>query len=192
MTAPVTKRPATKWAQRRTHLFITFEVDSAEDVKLDATPTTLHFSAANGAEKYDVELEFFEQIDPESVQRSQGTRFVEITVIKKEEKWWPRLQKSSAKCHWLATDYSKWKDEDEVSEEEGEEPMMPGGGGMPGMPGGFDLAKYMQQAGAGGLGGMGGADFDGLGDDDDEDGMPDLEDADEDDDQKPGTAASHA
>jgi prostaglandin-E synthase len=42
-------------------------------------------------------------------------------VIPKKESgpFWPRLLKSDKKVHWVKIDFNKWKDEDDVSEDEG-------------------------------------------------------------------------
>ena len=66
-----------------------------------------------------------------------------VFVIQKKEAgpYWPRLVKASKKPHWLQTDFSKWKDEDEDAPAE-EDPMggmdfsQFGGGVRPGAPAG--------------------------------------------------------
>lgn len=95
--------------------------------------------------------------------RSTNSRNIEISLPKKDAKWWPRLLKDKAKAHWLKVDFSKWKDEDESGAED-----MPAGFDMGGGANNFDINQYMSQmGGAGGMGGMP-ADFEGLDDDDDD------------------------
>lgn len=57
-------------------------------------------------------------------------------LYKKEEEYWPKLQKG-AKLNFLKVDFAKWKDEDDEDEEEGPEDPM----------GGMDFSQLMSQAG---------------------------------------------
>lgn len=58
-----------------------------------------------------------------------------MIIYKKEEGYWPRLQKGG-KLNYVKVDFSKWKDEDEEEEEESADPM-----------GGMDFQSLMAQAG---------------------------------------------
>ncbi|CAD6196563.1 unnamed protein product [Caenorhabditis auriculariae] len=180
------KQPSVLWAQRETFLYVTIEVDEAKVDDLKAEPSKLHFAGSSKTDKYETTLEFFEEIDPESVKRiDTNTRVVELTIQKKEPKWWPRLLKEKGKVHWLKVDFSKWKDEDDEEADDfgGMDAGMGGAmGGGGGMGNGFDLSQYMSQLNPGG----GGADFDGL---DDEDDMPELEDNEEEEEGKVETKA---
>ncbi|CAB3401388.1 unnamed protein product [Caenorhabditis bovis] len=161
------KQPQVLWAQRENVLFLTFEVDEAKVESLKAEGSKLHFAGTSKTDKYETTLEFYDEIDNESVQRTgASTRVVEVSIKKKSAAWWPRLLKQAGKVHWLKVDFSKWKDEDDDE--------VPDDLGAAGLGNGFDLNQYMSS-----LGGAGGApDFGGLEDEDEED-MPDLEDNDE-------------
>lgn len=160
------KQPQVTWAQRESFLFITIVVDDSKIDDLTADANKLHFAGSSNLEKYETTLNFFDEIDGDSVKRNvSNTRVIELTVEKKEPKWWPRLLKEK-KVHWLKVDFGKWKDEDDEEAEEA--------AGAAGLGNGFDLNQYMSTLGGAG----GGADFSGLGDLEDE--MPELEDNEED------------
>lgn len=209
----MSKHPVVAWAQRsnatdaaKNIVYLTIEVQDPIDVKLDLTATHLIFSAQSSdkATQYDLNLEFFAEIDPENSRKHIAGNKISLVLRKKEakEEFWPRLLKEKVKLHYIKTDFDKWVDEDEQEElpEENDDmanmanmmdmggmggmPGMGGMGGMPGMggPGGPDLSQLL-----GGAGGAGG-DFDfsklasqlgqsapGEGEDDDEDDEESVE-----------------
>ncbi|EYC15162.1 hypothetical protein Y032_0038g3663 [Ancylostoma ceylanicum] len=159
------RQPPVIWAQRESFLYVTIEIDDVKIEDLTADSSKLHFKGTSHTEVFETTMEFFDEINGEGMKRTPtNTRVIELTIPKKESKWWPRLLKEKGKVHWLKVDFDKWKDEDDSGAEDG----MPFGG-----DGGFDLNSYMNQMGGGGA-----PDFDGLDDDDDGD-MPDLEDDDD-------------
>ncbi|KAK6081362.1 cs domain-containing protein [Seiridium cupressi] len=179
------------WAQRSSNtdeeknfIYLTIVVPDSppEKFKLDLKPAGLKLKAHSDTLKrdFELELEFFDEIDPDNSKINHTSRNVELKLRKKElkEEYWPRLLKESKKLQFLKTDFDKWVDEDEQNE--APEDDFSQFGGMGGMPGG----------------GMGGGDFGGIdfsklgggaapgeeeeGDDDDddedsEDDMPALE-----------------
>lgn len=58
-----------------------------------------------------------------------------MIIYKKEEGYWPRLQKGG-KLNFVKVDFSRWKDEDEEDDDAGMDPM-----------GGMDFSSLMAQAG---------------------------------------------
>jgi hypothetical protein len=116
----------------------------AGNLKLDLKPTGLSFSGHSDTLKrtYQVELEFYAEIDPAESKVNHTSRDVELKLRKKElsEEYWPRLLKEKKKLHFLKTDFDKWVDEDEQNEAADEDFGNFGGGDMGGM---------------GGMGGMG-------------------------------------
>lgn len=58
-----------------------------------------------------------------------------MIIYKKQEGYWPRLQKGN-KLNFVKVDFSRWKDEDEEEDEEGFDPT-----------GGMDFSSFMSQAG---------------------------------------------
>jgi len=172
--------PEVLWAQRAELLYITVNLTDIKEQKIELDKTSLKFKAKGEAEQKDYEfsLEFFDEIDPEKSKQHLTGRGLFFLIQKSKEGWWARLLKDKAKPHFLKTDFSRWKDEDEDEEEETSGPGGPGGGdGLANM----DFSSILQNSGMGGMGGMG--DMGGMGgmgdgeddDDSDEEGMPELE-----------------
>ncbi|KAK4190023.1 HSP20-like chaperone [Podospora australis] len=185
MAANVT--PEVLWAQRSSNteaekniIFLTINVPDVptSNIKLDLKPTGLTFTGHSDTLKktYHVELEFYDEIDPENSKVNHTARDVELKLRKKTltETYWPRLLKESKKVHFLKTDFDKWVDEDEQAEAE-EDDLSNFGGGMGGGGdfGGLDFSKL---GGGAGMPDMGGDEFDEESDDD----MPPLEGEEED------------
>jgi prostaglandin-E synthase len=145
------------WAQRKDVLYITIEVVEAQNESLSVTEKSLSFTATEGSSntKYAVEFEFYDAVEPSSVQQQKTDRHVSLVVTKAdtEKAYWPRLVKAG-KPHFVHTDFSKWKDEDEEDEDM---PGMDGMGGMPGMGGmgDIDFSQFASMAGRGGFPDMG-------------------------------------
>ncbi|KAL2195795.1 HSP20-like chaperone [Corynascus similis CBS 632.67] len=181
--------PEVLWAQRSSNvdpeknfIYLTINVPDVpkENIKLELKPTGLSFEGRSDTLKktYQLELEFYAEIDPAESKTHHTARDVELKLRKKElaEEYWPRLLKDTKKAHFLKTDFDKWVDEDEQNEApEDDFANFGGAGGMAGLPG----------MGGGG-GDFGGIDFSKLGggagmptgdDDEDEsdDDMPPLE-----------------
>ncbi|KAI9828098.1 MAG: hypothetical protein M1832_003625 [Thelocarpon impressellum] len=185
--------PEVTWAQRsssteptKNYVWLTImapDVDKSS-LKLDLKPTGLTFAGYSATKKlaYEVELEFYAEIDVENSKTNHTARDLELVLRKKElkEDYWPRLLKDSKKVHFLKTDFDKWVDEDEQDEVADEVDPTGGMGGMPGMPGMGGMGGMGGMPGMEGLGGMGGMpgmgdiDFSKLGGDGGMDGMPDL------------------
>ncbi|TPX36524.1 hypothetical protein SmJEL517_g01188 [Synchytrium microbalum] len=188
--------PEVLWAQRANEIYITINLADVTDPNIKLTPEALHFDGISHNQRYKVDLEFFKDVDPETSKRNITARSLVFVITKKEQdvEWWPRLLKKSGKTpHYIKTDFSKWRDEDDEEAEggaggEGGNPfdmdfsqfsnMGMGGGGMGGMPGMGGMGGMM-----GGMPGMGGMDMSGMdmgGDDSDDDELPkggeDLED----------------
>ena len=146
--------------------------------KVELTADKLSVAGKNSSgDVYELELEFYDSIDTENSKTfvsARGVSFV-LRKAKVQTEFWPRLLKSSARRHFLHTDFDKWVDEDEQEEKGPEMPDMGagfGGGGMPGMPGmeGLDFSK-LGDMGAGGGMMPPGVDSD----DEEDDDMPPLE-----------------
>lgn len=162
--------PTVLWAQRSNEddetkniVYLTIEVLDPINTKVDLTSTSLKFSADSSDSKthYELNLEFFDEIDPEKSQKHELGNSIRFILRKKkvQAEFWPRLLKEKLKLHYIKTDFDKWVDEDE-QEEQADEDEMANFGGAPGggAPGGMDFSQLM--GGAGGAGGApGGMDF---------------------------------
>lgn len=109
------------WAQRHDTVFLTFEVFEVKNEKVDIKADGVSFAGVRGSDdaKFAVDLQLYGPIDPEASKVSVGHREVSL-ILKKTESgpYWPRLLKSTQKMHFIHTDFSKWKDEDEEDEED--------------------------------------------------------------------------
>lgn len=187
--------PVVLWAQRSNEsdpakniIFLTIEVQDPTNTKVDLTNTSLKFSAdsSDGNTHYDLNLEFFDDIDPENSKKHQAGNQIRFILRKRKAQadFWPRLLKEKLKLHYVKTDFDKWVDEDEQEEQPEEDDILnfggaPGGGagdldfsqllgGGAGGPGGnFDISQLASQLGQSSAGAV---DQDLDDDDDDEDG----------------------
>lgn len=129
------------WAQRSSdsdatknfiHLTINVPDVQPDNLKLELKPQGLSFSGHSDSLKrtYQVDLEFYAEIDEEESKIHHTAKNIEIVLRKKElkEEFWPRLLKDSKKVHFLKTNFDKWVDEDE--QDEAPEDDMAGMGGM--------------------------------------------------------------
>ncbi|CDK28392.1 unnamed protein product [Kuraishia capsulata CBS 1993] len=148
--------PEVLWAQRsnatelaKNVLFLTVNITDPENLKVELTKDALKLSAHSTThdKDYSLELNFYEEIDPEASKHDvSGSHILfRLQKAKAQEGFWPRLIKEKGKFRYIRTDFDKWVDEDEQEEADPVADEM--AGGMPGMPGMPDM---------GGLGGMGG------------------------------------
>lgn len=187
-----TQVPRVLWAQRsndedetKNILYLTVEMLDYIDTKIDLQPTYLKVQATSPDKSihYDLNLDFFDQVDPEHsrINTENGSHiFMVIRKKTKQQEYWPRLTKEKLKYHFIHTDFDKWVDEDEQDEAAQADDDLANQ-----MGGGLDYSQLLANAGgAGGFGGPGGQNFDisslasqlgqasnagDLGDDDDDD-----------------------
>lgn len=166
--------PVVLWAQRSNEtdpaknvIYLTIQVQDPTNTKIDLTSSNLTFSAesSDGASQYELNLDFYDEIDPENSHRHESGNHIQFVLRKKkaQAEYWPRLLKEKLKLHYIKTDFDKWVDEDEQEEQVEDDmsnmmnfggPGGPGGLGGPGGPGDFDFSKLLAQgAGGGGPGG---------------------------------------
>lgn len=181
------------WAQRHDHLIFTIKVEGCAKPDIKLTPEKLDFTGVCKSGKtdqsYHLELDFYENVDPEKtvIPKPLSSRFIELIIRKKKEIYWPRLIKEKGKVNWISVNFDKWKDEDESDDEDAAsgkgqdmEQLMAQMGGMGGFGGGGSGGMPPGMGGMGEMPGMDGGDFNGLdGDDDEEDSddenLPELE-----------------
>nr|CAH8845422.1 unnamed protein product [Trichobilharzia regenti] len=156
----VAVQPPVLWAQRNDCLYITISLTDIKNKTIDIKDQSLEFKANAGKDKqtdYEVKLDFYAPVCTEDPKISASGREVVLCIKKKEPGSWPRLLSQKAKCPWLKTDFSRWKDEDDSE---------------PDMDGNNFSSMLSQMSNFNDYGGDDGADGD-L-DSDDED-LPDLE-----------------
>lgn len=164
--------PEVLWAQRsnaedasKNLIYLTIKVLDPVNVKLDLKPDSLSFSARSqdNTVEYELNLQFYDEIDPEKSQKSAESGnhiFLVLRKKNKQEEYWPRLTKEKLKLHYIKTNFDLWVDEDEQEEQAEDDDAanmmnMGADGGM----GGMDFSQLMQNMGGAGGGGLGG-DFD--------------------------------
>lgn len=163
-TSIMTSHPVVLWAQRSNEsdptkniVYLTIEVQDPTNTKVELTNTSLKFSAdaSDGNAHYDLNLEFFDEIEPENSKKYEAGNQIRFVLRKKKAQadFWPRLLKEKLKLHYVKTDFDKWVDEDEQEEKPEEDDIM-NFGGAPGAGGAGDL-DFSQLLG-GGAGGPGG------------------------------------
>lgn len=172
--------PEVTWAQRSNEhilekniVYLNILIPDAKDIEIELTSNKLKLNAYNDKNSYELDLQFYGDIDPEASKKTETGRGISYILqkVKCEKDYWPRLSNEKHRLRFIKTDFDKWVDEDEQDEEPAaEEDMGMGGqgldfsqlggaggaGGPPGAGGmgGMDMASMMQaMGGAGGAGG---------------------------------------
>ncbi|KHJ81470.1 CS domain protein [Oesophagostomum dentatum] len=97
-----TRQPPVIWAQRESFLYVTIEIDDVKVEDLTADGSKLHFKGTSHTEVFETTMEFFAEIKGEEMKRTPtNTRVIELTIPKKESKWWPRLLKEKGKVSFM-------------------------------------------------------------------------------------------
>lgn len=152
-TAPI------KYAQRKDSLYLTIALADVKDEKIVLTDTELKFEGTSGGKSYEVNVDFFKEVDSEGSTYNVLPRSIQMHILKKdkeEEEFWTRLMKEKAlEKNMVKIDWDRFVDEDE--EEEGfDMSNMDGGQGMGGMPPGMGGMPGGMGGMPGGMGAMGG------------------------------------
>ncbi|KAJ1566737.1 hypothetical protein HK096_000531 [Nowakowskiella sp. JEL0078] len=141
--------PELLWAQRTNEVYLTINVQDIKKETLTLSKNSLSFSGESHGKEYALELELYAEINVEKSKKHISPREIVIVLSKKLEdnSYWPRLPAKAGKYHYIKTDFTRWKDEDEDDNE-----TAPGAGASP--FGDMDFSQF----GAGGMGGMPGMD----------------------------------
>ena len=62
---------------------------------------------------YHFVLEFYLPVDTEKSSYQVRDNGIQITLVKKERDWWPRLIYQQHKLPWLRIDFDRWRDVDD-------------------------------------------------------------------------------
>jgi len=119
MTTTLT--PQVRWAQRKDRLYVKIDVNDAKAPKINLDPSgKLSFETTIEGKHYQVDLEFFKEINVEDSKWNIQPRYVNFLIKKKETgPYWDRLLKEEGKKSFLKVDWNDWKDEDEEDEDDG-------------------------------------------------------------------------
>ncbi|KAI9496545.1 HSP20-like chaperone [Zychaea mexicana] len=133
----MTLHPTVLWAQRNDLIYLTVQLVDITKPQIDVKPERFHFKGKGEKEQneYEAEIEFYGPIDVERSKQHLTPRNLTMLIYKKDEGYWPRLQKGS-KLNYVKVDFSRWRDEDEEEEEETQQDPM----------GGMDFQSLMSQA----------------------------------------------
>ncbi|KAJ7994566.1 hypothetical protein DPEC_G00250790 [Dallia pectoralis] len=115
-----TLTPHVYWAQRHGEIYLRVELSDAKNLDICVQDKTLQFKArghgAKGDNDYGFSLELLEPVKPEVTHRSTQ-RLVNISLRKREERWWDRLTLQEKKPLFLAPDFDRWLDESDAEME---------------------------------------------------------------------------
>lgn len=157
-------------AHDATPLIFSLPPTSSLDIKdetITLTDSGLKFKGKSQDKEYEVDIEFFKEVDSEGSTYKVLPRSVQMHIMKKDkedEEFWTGLLKDKAlEKNQVKLDWDRYVDEDE--EEEGFDTsnleggqgmggMPPGMGGMGGMPGMGGMEGMMGGGGMGGMPGM--------------------------------------
>eukprot|EP01123_Difflugia_compressa_P012883 TRINITY_DN570_c1_g1_i4.p1 TRINITY_DN570_c1_g1~~TRINITY_DN570_c1_g1_i4.p1 ORF type:complete len:158 (-),score=48.89 TRINITY_DN570_c1_g1_i4:101-574(-) len=151
------ERAPVRWAQRKDVIFIQVDVADIKNEKVEFNDKKIGFTATGGGQQYTVDIEFYEDVNPEGTKWAVHGKSTNFVIKKKDAAFWPRLTKSKVKHPWLSIDWSRWVDEDDAGSS---------GFDLGGMS---DFGNMGNFPGMGGMGGMGGDEGDGGLDDDEND-----------------------
>ncbi|CAD2100432.1 co-chaperone p23, putative [Plasmodium vinckei lentum] len=144
--------PIVLWAQKKECIYLTIELQDAEDLKIDLKEDSLYFYGTKEKNEYEFNLNF---LKPINVDESKYTtkRNIKFKIIKKEKERWKTIN-NDGKKHWIKCDWNSWVDTDEEDKTtEYDDMAMNSFGGMGGLP---DMSQFGGMGGLGGMGGMGG------------------------------------
>lgn len=140
--------PNVLWAQRNDLVYLTIEVFEVRDEKVELTDNQVIFTGIRSSDdaKFAVSLELYGAIDVEKSKIRVSHRDVALVLAKAEAgPYWPRLLKTTQKMHYVHTDFSKWKDEDEGQSDEER-----GAAGFGNQFGNFDMSQFSNMGGEAG------------------------------------------
>jgi len=153
------------WAQSDQKIFLTVNVDSAVDTKVNFTNDSVGFEARRGADSFAVTIKLKGEIKPEESTFVVKGRGVECLLQKAADGRWETLLADKSLKNHCKVDWDLWADSDDEEKDAGDFGMggMGGAMGMGGMGGGMGGMDFSQ------FGGLGGDDGEG------EDDLPELE-----------------
>lgn len=121
--------PSVAWAQRKNAIILTFNVEDCKNPEIRIEADKIYFKGVGGTDftekkEYENTLELYGKIDPEKSKHFLRDRNIEMILIKKSDDslsgYWPHLLKQKIKYHWLKVDFTRWKDEDDSDDEDGQ------------------------------------------------------------------------
>ena len=110
--------PSILWAQDRTHLFITLEINNFSNQEISFTATSVNIKGNSDDLKYNLIIDLYNEIETENSSWIIKQNCVELKLLKSKAYYWQKLTK--IKKNNIKIDWQKWKDEDDDDEDENE------------------------------------------------------------------------
>ncbi|CAJ1334844.1 unnamed protein product [Effrenium voratum] len=102
------------WAQRPDGVYLTIDLNEAQDIKVSLDAEKLTFSGKAHGNCYEFDMVFFAPIVKEESKWSTK-RLIEFYLKKEKEGTWTNLSKK--KLPWVKVDWKRWQDSDDEAEE---------------------------------------------------------------------------
>lgn len=122
--------PFVYWAQTEGEITLRVDVQTVKDDDAKTGPaaevciedeevevTAVGVGAQSG--HYHFVLEFYMPVDANASTYQVKETGIQITLVKREKDWWPRLAYQQHKIPWLKIDFDRWKDVDDEDEADG-------------------------------------------------------------------------
>ncbi|CAJ1390941.1 unnamed protein product [Effrenium voratum] len=106
--------PDVLWAQRPDGVYLTIDLNEAQDIKVSLDAEKLTFSGKAHGNCYEFDMDFFAPIVKEESKWSTK-RLIEFYLKKEKEGTWTNLSKK--KLPWVKVDWKRWQDSDDEAEE---------------------------------------------------------------------------
>jgi hypothetical protein len=114
--------PSILWAQDKTHIFLTLEVENIREQNIDFQSSKIIFKGSSKDTNYLVTVDLSYDIDNEKCDWSINQTSVKIILKKVKHFFWNRLTKQ--KQNNIKIDWSKWIEEDESEDSDEENEMI--------------------------------------------------------------------
>lgn len=101
-------RPIVKWAQSNTQLFIKIEMLPVDNTTITLLNNTLEFKNTT----HYFCINFCDDVDNDII--VSKSYYYQLTINKKERKYWEYLCIDNKNKDWIKIDWDKWKDEDQL------------------------------------------------------------------------------
>ena len=108
--------PSILWAQDRTHLLITIEINNFKNQDITFDSDNINLMGLSDNREYNILIDLHSNIVGEGSSWSIKKNKVELKVEKRKNIYWQKLTKN--KQNNIRIDWQKWQDEEEEEEEE--------------------------------------------------------------------------
>ncbi|KAK1444757.1 co-chaperone p23-like domain containing protein [Babesia gibsoni] len=107
--------PNVLWAQTKDAVFVTVDLTSPKDVKVELKDDSVYVAGVKDSKEYECTINFFKPIKAAEAMRA-NERMLRLKLPKVEEESWPSLN-NDGKKHWIKIDWDKWVDSDDEGDD---------------------------------------------------------------------------